>query len=55
MGTDVPTALYAANMLSGILSQQQHIGVLVAWQSGLQNVEAFTAEVMYASHITQSN
>ena len=38
------SALYVGNMMSGMLSNQQHLGPLVANAAGLQ-VEAATAEV----------
>lgn len=44
MPASVPTALYVGNMLSGILSHQQHLGPLIAGASGLIGPEAFTAE-----------
>ena len=40
----VPQALYVGNMMSGMLSQQQHLGPLLANAAGLENVEAATIE-----------
>ncbi len=37
-------ALYVGNMLSGILSQQQHLGVLLANAAGLTGIEAATID-----------
>jgi acetyl-CoA C-acetyltransferase len=42
-------ALYVGNMLSGILSNQQHIGVLLATEAGLSGVEAATVEACCGS------
>ncbi|MCS6845252.1 MAG: thiolase domain-containing protein [Caldilineales bacterium] len=42
-------ALYVGNMLSGMLSQQQHLGALVADAAGLRGVEAATAEAACSS------
>jgi acetyl-CoA C-acetyltransferase len=42
-------ALYLGNMLSGILSQQQHLSALVADAAGLRGVEAATAEAACSS------
>jgi len=42
-------ALYLGNMLSGMLSQQQHLGALVADAAGLRGVEAATAEAACSS------
>eukprot|EP00051_Salpingoeca_urceolata_P034236 m.24130 g.24130 ORF g.24130 m.24130 type:complete len:430 (+) comp7397_c0_seq1:190-1479(+) len=39
-----PGALFVGNMLSGMLSEQQHLGVLVANAGGMTGVEALTAE-----------
>lgn len=44
-----PTALYVGNMMSGILSDQQQLGALVADAAGLRGVEAITAEAACAS------
>lgn len=41
---DVPTAVYVGNMMSGILSDQQHLGPLLAYAAGMTNVDAVTAE-----------
>lgn len=38
-------ALYVGNMMSGMLSKQQHLGPLIANAAGLDLVEASTAEV----------
>lgn len=37
-------AVYVGNMLSGMLSRQQHLGALIATEAGLEGVEAATAE-----------
>jgi len=42
-------ALYVGNMLSGELSEQEHLGTLVADFSGLRGVEAFKVEAACAS------
>lgn len=42
-------ALFVGNMLSGMLSQQQHLGALVADAAGLRGVEAATAEAACSS------
>ncbi len=42
-------ALYTGNMLSGMLSHQQHLGALVADAAGLRGVEAATAEAACGS------
>ncbi len=42
-------ALYIGNMMSGMLSWQQHLGPLVANACGLDHVEAATAEVFFGS------
>lgn len=42
-------ALYVGNMLSGMLSQQQHLGALVADAAGLRGIEAATAEAACSS------
>lgn len=44
LNPSVPGALYVGNMLSGILSDQQHLGPLLANAAGLGPVEAATAE-----------
>ena len=44
-----PTALYVGNMLSGLLSEQQQLGALVAQSSGLAGVEAATIEAACGS------
>jgi len=44
-----PTALYVGNMMSGILSDQQQLGALVADAAGLRGIEAATAEAACAS------
>ena len=38
-------AVYVGNMMSGMLSKQQHLGPLIANAAGLDLVEATTAEV----------
>jgi acetyl-CoA C-acetyltransferase len=48
-GIERVDALYLGNMLSGILSQQQHLGALVADAAGLRGVEAATAEAACSS------
>jgi acetyl-CoA C-acetyltransferase len=40
-----PAALYVGNMMSGMLSNQQHLGPLLASAAGLEGIEAVTAEV----------
>lgn len=42
-------ALFLGNMLSGMLSQQQHLGALVADAAGLRGIEAATAEAACSS------
>lgn len=42
-------ALFMGNMLSGMLSHQQHLGALVADAAGLRGVEAATAEAACGS------
>lgn len=42
-------ALYVANMLAGRLSQQDHLGALVADFSGMRGIEAVTVEAADAS------
>jgi acetyl-CoA C-acetyltransferase len=46
--TDID-ALYVGNMLAGQLSQQQHLGALVADFAGLRGIEAVTVEAADAS------
>jgi acetyl-CoA C-acetyltransferase len=46
---DGPTALYCGNMLSGILSEQQQIGALIAHSAGLDGIEAATIEAACGS------
>ncbi|MEI2691333.1 MAG: beta-ketoacyl synthase N-terminal-like domain-containing protein [Anaerolineae bacterium] len=48
-GVERVEALFLGNMLSGILSQQQHLGALVADAAGLRGVEAATAEAACSS------
>ena len=48
-GVDRVDALYVGNMLSGILSQQQHLGALVADAAGLRGVDAAAAEAACSS------
>ncbi len=48
-GVERVDALYMGNMLSGILSQQQHLGALVADTAGLRGIEAATAEAACSS------
>jgi acetyl-CoA C-acetyltransferase len=48
-GVERVDALYLGNMLSGMLSQQQHLGALVADAAGLRGVEAATAEAACSS------
>ena len=36
------TALYVGNMLSGMLSEQQQLGALIAQSAGLNGIEAAT-------------
>jgi acetyl-CoA C-acetyltransferase len=48
-GVEKVGALYLGNMLSGMLSQQQHLGALVADAAGLRGVEAATAEAACSS------
>lgn len=38
------TALYGGNMLSGILSEQQQVSAMVAYEAGLIGIEALTIE-----------
>ncbi len=44
-----PDALYVGNMLSGELSQQEHLGALIADFCGLGGIEAMTIEASGAS------
>lgn len=44
MTPERPTGLYVGNMMSGMLSQQQHLGPLLAWSSGMLHVDCATAE-----------
>jgi acetyl-CoA C-acetyltransferase len=44
-----PTALYVGNMLSGILSEQQQLGALVAQSAGIGGIEAGTIEAACGS------
>lgn len=44
-----PTALYVGNMLSGILSEQQQLGALIAQSAGLGGIEAGTIEAACGS------
>lgn len=44
MSASEPSALYVGNMMSGMLSKQQHLGPLLASAAGLQGIEAATAE-----------
>jgi len=39
-----PQSLYVSNMLAPVLSQQSHLGVLIADYAGLGNIEAYTIE-----------
>lgn len=48
-GTEAPTALYVGNMLSGMLSEQQQLGALLAHRAGLPGVEAATVEAACGS------
>jgi acetyl-CoA C-acetyltransferase len=48
-GVERVGALYLGNMLSGMLSQQQHLGALVADAAGLRGIEAATAEAACSS------
>ena len=43
------SALYVGNMLSGILSDQQHVGPLLSTAAGLSGVEASTVEACCGS------
>eukprot|EP00040_Diaphanoeca_grandis_P044817 m.271933 g.271933 ORF g.271933 m.271933 type:complete len:420 (-) comp98142_c0_seq1:30-1289(-) len=44
VGADSVTGLYVGNMMSGMLSKQQHLGPLLAWSAGLGHVDCATAE-----------
>lgn len=44
-----PTALYVGNMLSGVLSEQQQLGALIAHSAGLGGIEAATIEAACGS------
>lgn len=46
---EAPTALYVGNMLSGMLSQQQQLGALIAQSAGLHGIEAATVEAACGS------
>lgn len=48
-GIERVDALYLGNMLSGMLSQQQHLGALVADAAGLRGIEAATTEAACSS------
>lgn len=48
-GVERVDALFVGNMLSGLLSQQQQLGALVAQTAGLRGVEAATAEAACSS------
>lgn len=48
-GVERVGALFVGNMLSGMLSQQQHLGALVANAAGLHGIEAATAEAACSS------
>lgn len=48
-GVERVDALYLGNMLSGMLSQQQHLGALVADAAGLRGIEAATTEAACSS------
>ena len=49
ISASIPGALYVGNMLSGMLSDQQHLGPLLANAAGLGPVEAATAEACCGS------
>ncbi len=49
IGSERIGALYVGNMLSGILSQQQQLGGLIADYTGLAGIEAVTVEAACAS------
>jgi len=44
-----PTALFVGNMLSGMLSEQQQLGALIATSAGLSGIEAATVEAACGS------
>jgi acetyl-CoA C-acetyltransferase len=46
---EAPTALYVGNMLSGILSEQQQLGALIAQSAGIPGIEAATVEAACGS------
>ena len=46
---DKVDAIYLGNMLSGIISKQQHLGPLVACQAGLKGTESVTLEAACGS------
>jgi acetyl-CoA C-acetyltransferase len=46
---EAPTALYVGNMLSGILSEQQQLGALIAHGAGFAGIEAATVEAACGS------
>ncbi len=48
-GLEDPTALFVGNMLSGMLSEQQQLGALIANSAGLHGVEAATVEASCGS------
>jgi acetyl-CoA C-acetyltransferase len=48
-GLEAPTALYVGNMLSGMLSDQQQLGALIASSAGLGGIEAATIEAACGS------
>jgi acetyl-CoA C-acetyltransferase len=48
-GLEPPTALYVGNMLSGMLSDQQQLGALIATSAGLHGIEAATVEAACGS------
>lgn len=48
-GRPAVTGLFVGNMLSGMLSHQQHLGALVADAAGLEGIEAVTAEAACGS------
>jgi acetyl-CoA C-acetyltransferase len=44
-----PTAIYSGNMLSGILSEQQQLSAMIAYEAGLKGLEALTIEAACGS------
>jgi acetyl-CoA C-acetyltransferase len=48
-GLEAPTALYVGNMLSGMLSEQQQLGALIAQSAGFHGIEAATVEAACGS------